>query len=86
MIADAGFVAAGALAGLLYFGLLRWNTTLYLGGERAGLGAALHIVRLGALTALLVLTATCGALPLLLTALGVLIARPLVMRWIAAAA
>lgn len=85
MIADAGFFAAGALAGVLYFGLLRWNTTLYLGNDRAGRGAALHIVRLGALVALLMLTATCGALPLSLTALGLLIARPLVMRWMAAA-
>jgi hypothetical protein len=72
MIAHAGFFVAGALAGVVYFGLLRWNTTLYLGGERAGIGAALHVVRLGALAGLLVLTATCGALPLLLTALGLL--------------
>ena len=48
MIADAGFLAAGAVAGLVYFGLLRWNTTLYLGGERIAMGAALHIARLGA--------------------------------------
>jgi hypothetical protein len=85
MIGNAAFVAAGALAGLVYFGLLRWNTMLYLGGNRAGAGAALHIVRLAALAALLMLTATCGALPLLLTALGLLIARPLVMRWMAPA-
>lgn len=83
MIADAGFIAAGAVAGLVFFGLLRWNTTLYLSGERVGMGAAVHVVRLGALAALLVLTATCGALPLLLTALGLLIMRPLVMRWMA---
>jgi hypothetical protein len=85
MIGNAAFVAVGALAAVVYFGLLRWNTTLYLGGNRAAVGAALHIVRLAALAALLVLTATCGALPLLLTALGLLIARPLVMRWMAPA-
>jgi hypothetical protein len=85
MIANAGFVAAGVLAGVVYFGLLRWNTTLYLGGERVGLGAALHIVRLGALAALLVLMAMWGAMPLLSTAFGLLIARPLVTRWMASA-
>ena len=83
MIGEAGFLAAGAVAGVVYFGLLRWNTTLYLGGERVGMGVALHIVRLGALAALLVLTARCGALPLLLTALGLLIVRPLITRRVA---
>jgi hypothetical protein len=82
MIADAGFLAAGAVAGVEYFGLLRWNTTLYLGGERVAIGVALHIVRLGALAILLLLTARCGALPLLLTALGLLIVRPLITRWV----
>jgi N-ATPase, AtpR subunit len=85
MIADAGFLAAGAAAGVMFFWLLRWNTTLYLGGERVAMGAALHVVRLGALAGLLVLTARCGALPLLLTALGLLIVRPLVTLWIASA-
>lgn len=83
MIAEAGFFAAGAVAGVVYFGLLWWNTTLYLGGERVAMGAALHVVRLGTLAALLVLTARCGGLPLLLTALGLLIVRPLVTRWVA---
>jgi F1F0 ATPase subunit 2 len=85
MIANAGFIAAGALGGLVYFGSLWWNITLYLGGQRIGAAAALHVLRLGALAALLALTATRGALPLLLTALGLLIARPLMMRWMAAA-
>ena len=85
MIAGAGFLAAGAVAGVVFFGLLRWNTTLYLGNERVATGAALHIVRLGTLAGVLVLTARCGALPLLLTALGLLIVRPLVTRWVALA-
>jgi hypothetical protein len=73
-------IRSPSCAGLVYFGLLRWNTTLYLGSEGVGMGVALHVVRLGALAALLVLTATLGALPLLLTALGLLITRPWAVR------
>ena len=84
MIADAGFFALGLLAGTLHFSLLWWNAVFYARPGRAGMGAALQAVRIGALAGILVLTARHGALPLLLTALGVLIARPIVMLWMAA--
>jgi hypothetical protein len=84
MIEGCGFLAAGLLAGWLYFLLLHWNTSLYLAGDRVAGGIALHVVRLGALAGMLVVTAIHGAAPLLLFALGLLIARPLVMRRIAA--
>jgi uncharacterized membrane protein (UPF0136 family) len=81
MIVAAGFIALGLLAGTLHFALLRWNTSLYAGPGRIGLGAALQVVRIGVLAGLLVVAARQGALPLLLMALGVLVARPVVMRW-----
>jgi hypothetical protein len=81
MIANFGFIVAGLVAGLLFFGLLRWNTALYVGGSHVGTAAAVHVLRLAGVAGLLTLTALVGALPLLLTALGLLIARPLAMRW-----
>ncbi|HEY0183885.1 MAG TPA: ATP synthase subunit I [Rhodopila sp.] len=85
MLTGTSFVAFGLLAGMLHFGLLRWNTTFYARAGRIGTGVALQFVRVGILGALLAAAARYGALPLLLTALGVLIARPVVMRLMAAA-
>lgn len=81
MMIDAGFIVLGLLAGTLHFSLLRWNTTFYARPGRVALGAALQILRLAVLTVILVLAARQGPLPLLLVALGVVIARPVVMRW-----
>ncbi|MDR3529146.1 MAG: ATP synthase subunit I [Rhodopila sp.] len=83
MITDAGFIAFGLMVGVLHFSLLRWNTTLYARPGWFGTGAALQVGRLGTLGGLLAVVALHGALPLLFTALGVLIARPVVMRWMA---
>jgi hypothetical protein len=77
----AGFVAIGLLGGLVFFGLLRWNTALYVGGGGVATAAALHLIRLAFVGGLLALVAQRGALPLLLTALGVVVARPIVVRW-----
>jgi hypothetical protein len=44
----------------------------------------LQSARMAGLGGLLFATALHGALPLLLTALGVVVARPLVTRWVAA--
>jgi hypothetical protein len=84
MMLDAAFIAFGLLVGALHFSLLRWNTTFYARPGAVGLGAALQLARIGALGGVLVLAARQGALPLLLVALGVLIARPVVMRWMTA--
>ena len=74
------FLAFGFTAGALFFALLRWNTWLYMRGGSLALPIALQAVRVAAVGGLLVLTALHGALPLLLTALGLLIARPVVLR------
>jgi F1F0 ATPase subunit 2 len=79
MIANVASFAAGLAAGTLHFALLRWNASLYgRSGYIAG-AAALQLLRLAVLTLVLALIAMQGTLPLLLAALGVLIARPLVM-------
>lgn len=84
MIFDAGFLALGLLAGAVHFSLLRWNTEFYARPGRVGIGAALQVARMAVLAGVLVLAARQGALPLLLVALGVLIARPVVVRWMTA--
>ena len=76
---DSVCFAAGAAAGLLHFLLLRWNTRLFI---TAGVARALRIqaLRLIALAGVLLVAARLGAMPLLLTAVGVLSARPIVVR------
>ncbi len=82
MIALFGFLLAGLFGGLLYFALLRWNTTLYVDGSgdreppRGCRSCAWSLSAVFSHS-----PPSTGALPLLLTALGVLIARPLVVRW-----
>ncbi|HQT75744.1 MAG TPA: ATP synthase subunit I [Rhodopila sp.] len=80
MMTDAGFFAVGVVAGAIYFALLRWNTTLYARGNRISLAAGLQMARLALLACALAVIAERGAEPLLVSALGVLVARPLVMR------
>jgi len=76
---DAGCFAFGITAGLLHFLLLRWNTRLFVaGGALRAIG--LQGLRLAALAGVLLLVARLGAMPLLLTALGVMIARQIVVR------
>jgi hypothetical protein len=81
MIADAAWVVPGLVAGGIHFSLLRWNTVMYARSGQAWLAAAVQAARMAGLGGLLAMAALHGALPLLLMALGVLIARPVVMRW-----
>jgi F1F0 ATPase subunit 2 len=76
---DSLCFAAGVAAGLLHFLLLRWNTRLFI---TAGVAHAIGIqaLRLLALAGVLLLAARLGAMPLLLTALGMLLARQIVVR------
>ncbi len=83
MMLDARFLAAGFVAGTLHFALLRWNTALYAGAGRVWAAAVMQLLRLSVTAGLLALVARQGALPLLLAALGLVIARPLVIRWMA---
>jgi F1-F0 ATPase (N-ATPase) AtpR subunit len=83
-LAAAGFLAFGFTAGMVFFALLRWNTSLYTRGGSLALGIAVQLLRIAAAGGLLALVALHGPLALLLTMLGLLIARPLVVRVLAA--
>ncbi|HME27772.1 MAG TPA: ATP synthase subunit I [Acetobacteraceae bacterium] len=76
---DSLCFAAGVAVGLLHFLLLRWNTRLFI---TAGVPRAIGIqaLRLVVLAGVLLLAARFGAVPLLLTALGVMMARQIVVR------
>jgi F1-F0 ATPase (N-ATPase) AtpR subunit len=80
VLAGAIYPSLGFMAGTLFFALLRRNAWLYMRGGSLAFAVALQGVRFAAVCLLLVLTALHGALPLLLTALGLLIARPVVLR------
>jgi len=84
MITDTAFLLIGAAAGTLHFALLRWNAALFTQTRPLWIAVACQTLRLGALTTVLTMAAVHGALPLLLAALGLLIARPFVMRWVMA--
>ena len=74
------FLALGVAVGMLYFASLWWTAQVL---ARSGISfgvAALILVRMAALTLLLYLTSRSGALPLLMTALGVLTGRFAVLR------
>jgi F1F0 ATPase subunit 2 len=72
-------LAAGVLLGLAHFGSLRWNVRLFTsGGGRRALGA--QLLRFALVFAVLAGLAKLGALPLLAGALGILLARQLVLR------
>jgi F1F0 ATPase subunit 2 len=75
-----GHLAAGILLGLLYFRAVWWDARRFALGGRATTTIALMIGRFTALGGLLILASLEGALPLLVMALGVLIARSVVMR------
>ena len=70
----------GVLAGWAHFALLRWNAGLYLRPAGLGWAIGLQLLRLVLLGAVLAMLAREGALPLLTGALGVLLARRLVLR------
>jgi F1F0 ATPase subunit 2 len=72
-------IIGGIVLGILYFRSLWWITRRFTEGGRATTTIALMIARF-ALLGLLTLASLEGALPLLMMALGVLIARPVVMR------
>ena len=81
----AAHFAAGIGLGACYFGGLWWNACLF-AGARLAAAISLMIGRFALLAGFLTLASLQGALPLLLTALGVLVARPLVLRRIKATA
>jgi F1F0 ATPase subunit 2 len=76
----AAHLAAGVVLGVLYFRSLWWNARRFAAGDRAATTIAVMIGRFVLLGVLLTLASLEGALPLLVMALGVLIARSVVMR------
>jgi F1F0 ATPase subunit 2 len=80
------YFAAGLVAGTLYFCCVWWNVRLYADHGSARMTVLLLFGRLLVLAAMLTLAASQGAMPLLLMALGVFVARFAVIRGLRAAA
>jgi hypothetical protein len=74
----------GLAGGTVHFLLLRWNTSLYVGAGGLGRAVGAQALRMASVAVLLGIAARHGVLPLLLAALGIMIARPLVLRTIEA--
>jgi F1F0 ATPase subunit 2 len=77
--------ASGIVAGTLYFVGLWWNARLFARGG-SWLSVLMLLGRIAALACALTFAARQGAMPLLVMALGVFIARFAVMRGVRAAA
>ena len=81
LVADlAAHLIAGSLLGLVHFRGLWWNARLFTAGGRATTAILLMVGRIALLGGLLTLASLEGAAPLLVTALGVLIARAVIVR------
>lgn len=78
-LALLGF-ALGIALGLAHFASLRRVTAMYLSGGSPSRAVLLQLARLSLLGGMLLLFAQFGAAPLLASALGVLIAREIVLR------
>ena len=70
---------AGLVFGLMHFGALRRTVELYSGG-RGGVAAVFTLGRIAGAIAFFGLAAKLGALPLLSSLLGFLLARTLALR------
>ena len=68
----------GLLVGAFHFASLWWNTRLFTTGE-AGKAIALQLGRIAVAVAVLTLLARLGLAALLCGALGLLVARPLLL-------
>lgn len=79
------FAGVGLGSGLAHFLALRLNAFLYLGDGTLGRALALHALRMLATAAVLTWTAWVGALALLATFGGFVLARPVALaldrRW-----
>lgn len=73
-------LTAGLVLGGAYFSTLRWTSDRLATGRGLKATVAVIVARFALLGGALTLTSLMGALPLLLTALGVLIARAVVLR------
>ncbi|HCQ65069.1 MAG TPA: ATP synthase subunit I [Rhodobacteraceae bacterium] len=74
------FLTLGFAAGLVHFATLGRVTSLYLAGGSPAQAVGLQLVRLAALACVLILLAWLGAPALLAGALGVILARGVILR------
>ncbi len=82
-----GCLALGLAIGGVYFASMWWSAELFATGGRVPLAIALTAGRFASILAVLALVAIRGgALPLMITALGVVIARAVAMRRVKAMA
>jgi F1F0 ATPase subunit 2 len=79
LLSLAAHLAGGIVLGVLYFRGLWWSACRFNGRGSTTTAIALMVGRFALLGGLLTLASLQGALPLLMMALGVLIARPVVM-------
>ncbi len=80
-------LALGIVVGGVYFDAMWWSAELFAAGGRIPLAVALVAGRFGLIAATLAVVAIRGgALPLLMTALGVVIARAVAVRRVKAMA
>lgn len=82
----AAYLAGGIALGALYFRSLWWTARRFGDGSRAIATIALMVGRFALLAGVLVAVSLEGAMPLLTTALGIFIARFLVVRRVRLAA
>jgi len=76
------WLGGGALIGAFHFLTLRWNVRMFVLGRLSLLATALQLGRFALLAvALAVIAARFGALPLILSAAGILAARTATVRW-----
>ena len=80
LLALAAHLLVGMVLGVVYFRALWWTVQLMAHGGRTAAATGLMIGRLALMIGLLCLASRDGALPLLLTALGVLVGRAFVVR------
>jgi len=80
LLAIAASLLAGFAIGLLYFLGIWWQARLFAARGGGLIMIALILGRFAILAGALTLASMQGALPLLMAALGVFIARPVVMR------
>ena len=82
-----GYLVLGLIVGSVYFAVMWWSAELFAAGGRVTLALALVAGRFALIVAVLALVATHhGALPLLVTAFGIVIARIVAVRRVKALA
>ena len=82
-----GYLLLGLTVGVAYFAAMWRSAELFAAGKRVGLAIGLVVGRLSLILAILApIAIRGGALPLLVTALGIVIARAIAMRRVRAMA